>query len=381
MVKVRMLIPCFNEEDVINYTYKELKKVLEEDSKKQNYEFDLLFIDDGSKDSTIEKVKDYSQYDSHVKYIEFSRNFGKEAAMYAGLDQSRDVDAVIILDGDLQHPPELIPQMIEKYLENGTDQVIAKRNREGEKATRKFMTHCYYKLVNRFVDVPIEDGVGDFRLLSQRVVRTLADLGETQRFSKGLFSWVGYKKETIEYENQERIAGDSKWSFFKLLDYGVDGVISFNNKPLRTIMYFGMGIFGISLLYLLINFLMIIFNGIDAPGYFTTIFAILFLGSIQLISLGVIGEYIGRIYYEVKNRPKYLQQDSNLKEQSAEKKKTEEFESTSDQREKYPNIEPLHHAIPKPQEPVSYKTNLQEREESELKEKEKQAQRIKQMNV
>ncbi|MHD0396689.1 glycosyltransferase family 2 protein [Staphylococcus simulans] len=377
MVKVRMLIPCFNEDDVINYTYKELKKVLEEDSKKQNYEFDLLFIDDGSMDGTIEKVKDYSHYDSHVKYIEFSRNFGKEAAMYAGLEQSRDVDAVVILDGDLQHPPELIPQMIEKYLQNGTDQVIAKRNREGEKATRKFMTHCYYKLVNRFVDVPIEDGVGDFRLLSQRVVRTLSDLGETQRFSKGLFSWVGYPTETIEYENQERMAGDSKWSFFKLLDYGVDGVISFNNKPLRTIMYFGMGIFGVSLLYLLINFLMIVFNGIDAPGYFTTIFAVLFLGSIQLISLGVIGEYIGRIYYEVKNRPKYLQQDSNLNEQQ----KDETVESAHRQKEKEPNLDPLHHAIPKPQEPVSYKTNLQEREESELKEKEKQAQRIKEMNA
>ncbi|MGN5883634.1 MULTISPECIES: glycosyltransferase family 2 protein [Staphylococcus] len=380
MVKVRMLIPCFNEEDVINYTYKELRKVLDQDSKAKHYDYDLLFVDDGSKDRTIEMVKDYSKYDSHVKYIEFSRNFGKEAAMYAGLEQSQDVDAVIILDGDLQHPPELIPQMIEKYLENGTDQVIAKRNREGEKATRKLMTHCYYKLINRFVDVPIEDGVGDFRLLSQRVVKTLAELDETQRFSKGLFSWVGYKTETIEYENQERIAGDSKWSFFKLLDYGVDGIISFNNKPLRTIMYFGIGIFGISIIYLLINFLLILFNGIKAPGYFTTIFAILFLGSIQLISLGVMGEYIGRIYYEVKNRPKYLQQDSNLNEASEEKKRREHFYAVNSRDKRHRNIEPLHHAMAKPEEPVSYKTNLQEREQREADEKTEQAHRIKQMN-
>lgn len=378
MVKVRMLIPCFNEEDVVNYTYKELTKVLKQDSKRQHYDYDLLFIDDGSKDKTINLIKDYSEHDSHVKYIEFSRNFGKEAAMFAGLDQSQDVDAVVILDGDLQHPPELLPQMIGEFLKNGTDQVIAKRNRVGEKPIRKLMTACYYKLINRFVDVPIEDGIGDFRLLSQRVVRTLAELDETQRFSKGLFSWVGYKTKTIEYQNQERAAGDSKWSFFKLLDYGVDGVISFNNKPLRTIMYFGIGIFAVSLLYLLINFVLIMFNGVKAPGYFTIIFAVLFLGSVQLISLGVIGEYIGRIYYEVKHRPKYLEQDSNLDENKQDDTHTSYNRSVDIEDH---HAQPLHHAIAKPEKPVSYQTNLEERKARESEEKSEQAKRIKEMNA
>lgn len=381
MSKVRMIIPCFNEEDVINYTYKELTKVLAKDSELHHYDYDLLFIDDGSKDRTIDMIKDYSEQDEKVKYISFSRNFGKEAAMFAGLENSQDVDAVIILDGDLQHPPELIPQMIEKYLEDGTDQVIAKRNREGEKASRKFMTKCYYKLINRFVDVPIEDGVGDFRLLSQRVVRSLAELDEAQRFSKGLFSWVGYPTETIEYTNQERVAGDSKWSFFKLLDYGVDGVISFNNKPLRTIMYFGMGIFGINIVYLLVNFIMILVNGIDSPGYFSTIFAVLFLGSIQLISIGVIGEYIGRIYYEVKNRPKYLKQETNLNEEDSDSRKVASIKSSNRDYRDNRKVEPLHHAISKPDEQVSYHANRNDREELEKEEKANQARRIKEMNL
>lgn len=378
MSKVRMLIPCFNEEDVINYTYKELTKVLAADSELHHYDYDLLFVDDGSKDRTIDMIKEYSQQDEKVKYISFSRNFGKEAAMFAGLENSQDVDAVIILDGDLQHPPELIPQMIEKYMENGTDQVIVKRNRDGEKASRKLMTKCYYKLINRFVDIPIEDGVGDFRLLSQRAVRSLVELDEVQRFSKGLFSWVGYPTETLEYNNQERAAGDSKWSFFKLLDYGVDGVISFNNKPLRTILYFGMAIFGISIIYLLVNFVMILMNGVDSPGYFSTIFAVLFLGSIQLISIGVIGEYIGRIYYEVKNRPKYLQQDTNLNDKASSRDKVASIQSSNREYRDNSKVEPLHHAMRKPEEHVPYQAN---REELEKEEKVNQARRIKEMNL
>ncbi|GEP85228.1 glucosyl transferase [Staphylococcus piscifermentans] len=381
MSKVRMLIPCFNEEDVINYTYKELTKVLAADSELHHYDYDLLFVDDGSKDRTIDMIKEYSQQDEKVKYISFSRNFGKEAAMFAGLENSQDVDAVIILDGDLQHPPELIPQMIEKYLADGTDQVIAKRNRDGEKASRKFMTKCYYKLINRFVDVPIEDGVGDFRLLSQRAVRSLVELDEVQRFSKGLFSWVGYPTETLEYNNQERAAGDSKWSFFKLLDYGVDGVISFNNKPLRTILYFGIAIFGISIIYLLVNFVMILMNGIDSPGYFSTIFAVLFLGSIQLISIGVIGEYIGRIYYEVKNRPKYLQKDTNLNDKTSSRDKVASIQSSNREYRDNSKVEPLHHAMRKPEERVPYQANREDREELEKEEKVNQARRIKEMNL
>ncbi|WP_145467548.1 glycosyltransferase family 2 protein [Staphylococcus pettenkoferi] len=313
-MKVRVIIPCYNEGEVILKTYKKLIEILETDSLRQHYDYDLLFIDDGSKDSTISYIQEAATTDSHVKFISFSRNFGKESAMIAGYQHSTDCDAVVMIDADLQHPPHLIPKMIQGYMD-GYDQVIAKRNRCGENKSRKWLTKLYYRMINRFgEDIRLEDGVGDFRLLSQRAVISLTQLDETNRFSKGLYAWIGYHTQVFTYENVEREDGESKWSFSKLLNYGIDGLISFNNKPLRAMIYLGLIVFGLSLLYIIYILISIMVHGIETPGYFSTIAAILLIGGIQLISIGIVGEYIGRIYYEVKKRPKYIVQASNLNE-------------------------------------------------------------------
>lgn len=308
---IQIIIPCHNESKIIEATYKKLIEILTNDSIKNKYYYNLLFIDDGSTDNTLQQLIDFSKNDSNVTYLSFSRNFGKEAAMYAGIENSIKYDAAIIIDADLQHPPELIPEMIENF-KSGYDQVIAQRNRTGEKLIRKLSTSFYYKLLNKLVDIPIVDGIGDYRLLSNKVLKTISKMEENQRFSKGIFSWVGYKQTILKYDNIVRQDGESKWTFPKLLDYGIDGIISFNNKPLRLIIYLGLLAFSISIIYLLINFIQILIVGVREPGYFTVIFGILFLGSIQLVSLGVIGEYIGRIYYEIKGRPHYIEQISNI---------------------------------------------------------------------
>lgn len=311
-MQIRVIVPCFNEGEVILKTYQRLSEILSKDSAHHQYEYDLLFVDDGSKDKTINYIQEAATKDQHVKFISFSRNFGKESAMIAGYQHSKDCDAVIMIDADLQHPPELIPKMIEGYMDD-YDQVVAKRDRTGEKQSRKIMTRIYYKVINRFVeDIELEDGVGDFRLLSQRAVNSLTELDECNRFSKGLYEWIGYNTKVFTYENVEREDGESKWSFGKLLNYGIDGLLSFNTKPLRAMIYLGLFVFFVSILYITFIFAGIILNGVNTPGYFSTIAAILLLGGIQLISIGVVGEYIGRIYYEVKARPKYIVQASNL---------------------------------------------------------------------
>lgn len=323
-MKIRVIVPCFNEGEVVTKTYDKLTEILMEDSLDKGYDYDLLFVDDGSKDNTIDHVQHLASLDQHVKYISFSRNFGKESAMIAGFQHSVKCDAVVMVDGDLQHPPEFIPQMIEGFQE-GYDQVIAKRDRTGENIARKSMTKLYYKLINSFVeDIEFIDGVGDFRLLSQRAVKAMSSLKEYNRFSKGLFEWIGYNTKIFTYQNVEREAGHSKWTLTKLLNYGIDGLISFNNKPLRAMIYLGMTIFSLSIVYILYLLIGIMVNGINNPGYFTTIAAVLLIGGIQLISIGVVGEYIGRIYYEVKQRPKYIVQASNLKEPTHDLKVVEQ---------------------------------------------------------
>lgn len=308
---IQIIIPCHNESKIIESTYKKLTEILKRDAIKNNYHYNLLFVDDGSTDNTLHQLINFSKIDSNITYLSFSRNFGKEAAMYAGIENSVEYDAAIIIDADLQHPPELIPKMVENF-KLGYDQVIAQRNRKGEKLIRKIPTNLYYKLLNNLVDITIVDGIGDYRLLSNRVLKTISKMEENQRFSKGIFSWVGYKQTILEYDNLPRQDGESKWTFPKLLDYGIDGIISFNNKPLRLIIYLGLLAFSISIIYLLINFIQILVMGVREPGYFTLIFSILFLGSIQLVSIGIIGEYIGRIYYETKGRPHYIEQLNNI---------------------------------------------------------------------
>jgi len=305
-----VIIPCYNESMVIEKTHYKLIEILTDDSSKKGYSFELVFVNDGSQDETLTIIQSCADKDDHTKYISFSRNFGKEAAMLAGLKYASG-DMVVIIDADLQHPPELIPRMIDACNE-GYDQVIAKRNRTGETRRKYLFAKMYYKLVNHIVDVKMIDGMGDFRLLTRKAVDAILSLQEYNRFSKGIFSWIGFKEIVIEYENQQRAAGESKWSFKKLVSYGIDGLLSFNNKPLRICFLFGVFSMLVSLVYIIITFVQIVSHGIAVPGYFTTISAILFIGGIQLVSIGILGEYIGRIYYEVKKRPHYLIDSTNI---------------------------------------------------------------------
>jgi glycosyltransferase involved in cell wall biosynthesis len=305
-VNISLVVPCYNEEKNIQEFYDEVTNLLST----IDCTYEIVLVNDGSKDNTLVMLQTLSLRDERVKYISFSRNFGKEAGMLAGLTYTSG-DAVIILDADLQHPPSLIPQLLEGYNE-GFDQVIAKRNRTGDKVVRTAFSRLYYKIMNKFVDIELTDGVGDFRLLSRKAVNSLLSLQEYNRFSKGLFSWIGYKTKVIEYENVLRNEGESSWSFSSLLNYGIDGVISFNNRPLRMLIYLGLFVMITGLVYILFTFFQIIFSHKSTPGYFTTISAILLLGGIQLISLGVIGEYIGRIYYETKRRPQFIIDETNV---------------------------------------------------------------------
>lgn len=310
MKVLSIVIPCYNESSPLLDTYREIKKTVEEIKQEQMYDYELIFVDDGSVDDTFSIVSHLAEEDNLVNYLSFSRNFGKEAGMLAGLEHVRG-DVIVIMDADLQHPPSLIKQMITEY-EKGFDQVIAKRSRTGEKMVRKQLTHCYYAFVNKLIDVELTDGIGDFRLLSRKAVNSILAMPETNRFSKGLFSWIGYKKKVIEYENNERVSGESKWSFRSLLNYAVDGVVSFNSAPLRVLIYLGLVVFSFSLLYIVYNFIHILLHGVETAGYFTLISSVLMLGGIQLIAIGVIGEYVGRIFYEVKRRPKYIIDKTNI---------------------------------------------------------------------
>lgn len=307
MKLLSVVVPCYNEEKIIEESS---KVILETVSQIEGYDVEIIFVNDGSKDKTLEKLCQIADTDEHFKFISFSRNFGKESAMLAGLEHCKG-DCVVIMDADLQHPPELIETMISKY-EEGYEQVIAQRNRKGDNKTTTFFAKSYYRIVNHLVDVKMVDGAGDFRLLSRKAVNALLSLRENNRFSKGLFSWIGFKQIYIQYDNRERIGGETKWSLKKLFSYAIDGILSFNNKPLRVCIYMGAALLGISILYLLYLFIRIIRFGVDVPGYFTTIFVCTCLGGTQLFSLGVIGEYIGRIYYEVKDRPNYIIDQSNI---------------------------------------------------------------------
>ena len=300
MKKLSIVVPCYNEQQNVQQFYLETQKYVQELPAVIEY----VFVDDGSKDETLSVLRDLAEQDTSVHYISFSRNFGKEAAILAGF-QYASGDAVVLLDADLQHPPSLIPAMWQHF-EEGYDQVIAKRNRIGEQFVRRKLTNLYYKLINKLVEVTITDGVGDFRLLSRQALDALLKMTEYNRFSKGLFAWIGFHEKVIEYDNQLRVNGTSKWSFSSLLNYGMDGILSFNNKPLRIAIYGGMFITLFGFIYIFLTLINYFLHGIDTPGYFTTISAIIVLGGMQLLFLGIIGEYIGRIYYETKRRPQYL---------------------------------------------------------------------------
>ncbi|MEU9604921.1 glycosyltransferase family 2 protein [Streptomyces sp. NPDC048057] len=272
--------------------------------------FEICYVDDGSRDGTRDLLRKLADSDPRARYTSFSRNFGKESAMLAGLHMAHG-DAVVIMDADLQHPPALIPRMLELH-QHGYDQVIAQRDRAGEGVLRTALSQLYYRLVRRFMDVEIVDGAGDFRLLSRRAVNALLALPESNRFSKGLFSWIGFDTVTFAYENQQRAAGTSKWGGRRLLNYGIDGLLSFNSRPLRLAIHAGLWLVLSALAYALWIVVNVIVSGVDTPGYATLIAAMVGLGGIQIATLGVIGEYVGRIYHESKRRPHYVVRETDL---------------------------------------------------------------------
>ena len=307
-MKLSIVIPFYNEENMIQKMYDAL---VAEVNKITKAEFEIIFINDGSKDRTFEKMLAIADSDSRVKYISFSRNFGKEAGTIAGLEYATG-EAVILMDGDLQHPPALLPQMIEAY-EEGYDVVSARRTRTGEKPHRTFLAKHFYRLANKMMDIELMDGVSEFRLFSRKAVRAILSLQEYNRFSKGIFSWIGFKEKVIEYENQVRTVGETKYSLKFSLNYAIQGILSFNDKPLRMCINFGLFCLLISLVYVLWTFIQyLVVPDSLVSGYFTTIFSVVLFGGIQLISIGVLGEYIGKIYYEVKKRPHYLVDQTNI---------------------------------------------------------------------
>lgn len=308
MKLLSIIIPAYNEEANIVNIHNRLIAELEE----LPYHYEIMFVNDGSRDQTLGEILKLAREHDYVKYISLTRNFGKESAILAGLNRVQG-DAAILMDSDLQHPPEMICEMIQGF-EEGFHQVVAKRSRTGESKMRSALSSLYYKIVNAVTDVDFVDGEGDFRLLSRKAINSILRLSESNRFSKGLFSWIGLSKKIITYENVVRVDGESKWSFGSLVNYGIDGIISFNMKPLRICFYTGFIVLFLSLLYVAITFYHILRDGVGAPGYFTTITAVLMLGGIQLISLGVIGEYVGRIYNESKKRPNFLVDISNADE-------------------------------------------------------------------
>ncbi len=272
-------------------------------------DFEIILVDDGSRDHTLAAIREAAQRDPRVRYLALSRNFGKEAAMLAGLTRATG-DAVVILDADLQHPPQLIAEMV-PYLDQGFDQVVARRTRTGDAKLRTVASRLYYRIFNKLVEVQLQDGVGDFRVLSRNALDALLSLDEYNRFSKGLFAWIGFDTATVEYENVAREAGESKWRLRDLANYAVDSILSFNSRPLRMAIHFGTFVSTVAFIYAIWVLVAAVVYGNNVPGYVTLICAVVGFGGLQMILLGVIGEYLGRIYYETKRRPHFLVKESS----------------------------------------------------------------------
>lgn len=303
--QLSVVVPCFNEAAVIERFHSAVGEVLVP----LGLDYEICYVDDGSSDRTRDILCGLGAADRRVRYTVLSRNFGKEAAMLAGLRMSRG-QAVVLMDADLQHPPGLLPRMLELH-RRGYDQVVPRRTREGEGAVRTVLSRSYYALVRRLMEVEVLDGAGDFRLLSRRAVDTVLSLPEANRFSKGIFSWIGFTTVTFTYRNAQRLAGSSKWGSRRLLNYGIDGLLSFNNRPLRLAIYAGVWCFLAALGYAGWVAFDVALHGAVVPGYATLLMTVVGLGGIQLITLGIIGEYVGRIYHEVKRRPSFVVRETD----------------------------------------------------------------------
>ena len=302
MNKISIIVPCYNEEDVLELFYNKITEV----SENIDAEFEYIFVDDGSKDKTLQILKEHSKKDDRVRFISFSRNFGKESAMYAGLKESTG-DYVAIMDADLQDPPDLLKEMYDTLLTKEYDCVATKRKtRKGEPILRSFFSRMFYKIINKMTSTEIVNGARDYRLMSRKMVDSILEVTEYNRFSKGIFSWVGFKTKWIAYDNIERAAGKTKWNFWKLFKYSIEGITAFTTTPLVMSAVIG-------IIFCIIAFIMILFvifktlmYGDPVSGWPSTICIILFVSGIQLFCLGIMGEYLAKEYMEVKNRPIYI---------------------------------------------------------------------------
>lgn len=308
--KLSIIVPCFNEQDSIDIFYKESINFISD----LKVLYEIIFIDDGSRDNTLEKIKNLSEIDDNVKYISFSRNFGKEAALYAGLKKSTG-DYVVVMDVDLQDPPNLLPKMLDIIQNEDYDIVGTRRvSRKGEPVIRSFFARLFYKFINTVSDIKLVDGARDYRLMTRQVTDSLLELDEYNRFSKGLFTWVGFKTYWIEYENIERAVGETSWSFWGLLKYSIEAIVSFSTVPLSLSTFFGVLFSLLSFVAILFIILKNLLYSNPVPGWPSTVCLILFVSGIQLISIGILGKYLEKTYIETKNRPIFIIKETNLDE-------------------------------------------------------------------
>ena len=308
---VSVVCPCYNEEPMLPLYYAAMnERVL---ARLTDYDFELIFVNDGSKDRTLPILRELAKADERVKYISFSRNFGKEAAMYAGLQHAKG-DFVCVMDADLQDPPELIEQMLARLNDEDRDCVATRRvTRKGEPKIRSAFARAFYRVINRISDTEFVDGARDFRMMRRCVVDAVLSLGEYHRFSKGIFMWVGFDTVWLEYENVERAAGESKWSFWKLMRYAIEGIVSFSAAPLQLATAVGSVVSAVALVYMVIRVIIAMIWGNPVAGYPSLLAIIMFLGGFVLLALGIIGEYVARTYMQVKQRPIYIQKETNIK--------------------------------------------------------------------
>ncbi|MBQ2405205.1 MAG: glycosyltransferase family 2 protein [Lachnospiraceae bacterium] len=309
MKKISVIVPCYNEQEAVPFFYEEMVRV---EKSMQNYSFELIFVNDGSKDNTINVVRELAAKDEQVKFIDFSRNFGKEAAIYAGLSNATG-DYVVMMDADLQDPPALLPEMVRYIEEEGYDSVATRRvTRKGEPPIRSFFARCFYKLINKMSKTEIVDGARDYRLMTRRFVNSLLELSEYNRFSKGLFGWVGYKTKWLEFENVERVAGETKWSFWKLFLYSIEGIVGFSTAPLAFSAVVGIVFCIVAFLFICVIVVKTLVFGDPVSGWPSMVCTSLLVGGIQLFCIGILGEYLAKTYLEVKKRPIYICKDTNI---------------------------------------------------------------------
>ena len=323
MKQISIVVPCYNEEEALPLYYEAMLPILAE-LQTMGAETRFVFVDDGSKDGTLRVMRALHERDPRCGYLSFSRNFGKEAAMYAGLTHAKG-DYVAVMDADLQDPPEMLPEML-RIIEGSRagapdgpdgpepiDCVGTRRtNRKGEPPIRSFFARCFYKLINKISKTEIVDGARDYRLMTRRMVDAILSMSEYNRYSKGIFSWVGFRTHWLEYVNRERVAGETKWSFHKLFLYSIDGITAFSTAPLAIASYTGLGICAVSFLYLLFVFIRALLYGDPVAGWPSMVCIVLFLGGIQLLCIGVLGQYLAKTYLEVKNRPQYILQEEKV---------------------------------------------------------------------